>query len=81
MRALEAGRYLVRSTNDGITAAIGPHGELVASLPQFQEGVLRADVQPRTGLTPYARVGNHPVVLAALGLLAMAAWRRRSNET
>jgi MYXO-CTERM domain-containing protein len=31
------------------------------------------------GLTPYARVGNYPVVLGALSLLAIAAWRRRGG--
>jgi apolipoprotein N-acyltransferase len=79
MRALEAGRFLIRAANDGITAVIGPHGELAAKLPQFQEAVLRADVQPMTGLTPYARFGNYPVVAATLGLLALAFWRRRAG--
>ena len=79
MRALEAGRYLVRAANDGITAVIGPQGEIVARLPQFQEAVLRADVQPMTGLTPYARLGNYPVVLGAGLLLALAVWRRRQG--
>jgi len=77
MRALEAGRFLIRSTNDGITAVIGPHGGIVARLPQFKEAVLHADVQPLTGLTPYARAGNYPVVLGALGALIFAGWRRR----
>ena len=77
MRALEAGRFLIRSTNDGITAVIGPHGGIVARLPQFQQAVLHADVQPLTGLTPYARAGNYPVVLGALGALIFAGWRRR----
>jgi apolipoprotein N-acyltransferase len=77
MRALEAGRYLVDAANDGITAAIDPHGAIVARLPQFQEGVLHAQVQPMTGLTPYARIGNYPVVSGAGLLLAFAVWRRR----
>ena len=79
MRALEAGRFLIRAANDGITAVIGPRGELLARLPQFQEAVLRAEVQPMTGLTPYARFGNYPVVAAALGLLALTSWRRRAG--
>jgi apolipoprotein N-acyltransferase len=79
MRALEAGRYLVRAANDGITAVIDATGTVVGRLPQFQEGVLRADVQPMTGLTPYARVGNYPVVLGALAVLGLAAWRRRGG--
>jgi apolipoprotein N-acyltransferase len=79
MRALEAGRFMVRAANDGITAAIDPHGRIVARLPQFQQGVLRANVQPMTGLTPYARLGNFPVVIGALGLLAAAVWRRRNT--
>jgi apolipoprotein N-acyltransferase len=78
-RALEAGRYLVRAANDGITAVIGPHGELVATVPQFQEEVLHAVVQPMRGLTPYARVGNAPVVIGACGLLALALRRRRRD--
>jgi apolipoprotein N-acyltransferase len=77
MRALEAGRFLLRAANDGITAAINPDGKIIARLPQFQEGVLRATVQPMTGLTPYARLGNYPVVVVAFGVLLIAAWRRR----
>jgi apolipoprotein N-acyltransferase len=77
MRALEAGRYLIRATNDGITAAVGPHGEILERLPQFAEGVLRVEVQPMTGLTPYARAGNYPVVLGAAALLGLGFWRRR----
>ncbi|HEY0748636.1 MAG TPA: apolipoprotein N-acyltransferase [Steroidobacteraceae bacterium] len=79
MRALEAGRYLIRAANDGVTAAIDSRGKIIARVPQFQEGVLRADVQPLSGLTPYARAGNYPVVIGALGLLGLAVWRRRSG--
>jgi apolipoprotein N-acyltransferase len=81
MRALEAGRYLIRAANDGVTAAIDAHGKIIARVPQFQEGVLRAEVQPLSGLTPYARFGNYPVIIGALGLLGLAVWRRRQGTS
>jgi apolipoprotein N-acyltransferase len=80
MRALEAERYLVQASNDGVTAAVDARGEIIASLPQFVEGVLHAELQPRAGLTPYARFGNYPVILAAAALLVLAMWRRRSAK-
>lgn len=77
MRALEAGRFMIVAANDGITAVIDGRGGVASQLPQFQQAVLRADVQPMTGLTPYARLGNYPVVLGAWAALALGAWRRR----
>lgn len=78
MRALEAGRYLLRAANDGITAVIEPKGAVMASLPQFKPGVLEAVVQPRSGLTPYARTGNLPIVVfcAAILLLGLGRWHQ-----
>ncbi|MEN8166116.1 MAG: apolipoprotein N-acyltransferase [Pseudomonadota bacterium] len=67
MRALEAGRYLLRSTNTGISAIIGPKGELIATSPLLEEDVLKGEVQPLSGSTPYGRFGN----LAILALLSV----------
>ena len=78
MRALEAGRYPIRAANDGITGVIGPHGEVVARAPEFQAYVLQSSVTPRTGLTPYARVGNWLIVTLATVALAYGLWMRKS---
>lgn len=77
MRALEAGRYLLRAGNDGVSAIIGPHGELLAAAPGYQSAVLRGTVVPRSGLPPYAGVGNWAVILLAAALAAVAARNRR----
>jgi apolipoprotein N-acyltransferase len=80
-RALEAGRWLMRATSNGITAVIGPDGTVTDRIPQFQPGILRAKVQPRTGLTPYARSGNWPILsFSFLLLIAFAAARLRARR-
>jgi apolipoprotein N-acyltransferase len=77
LRALESGRYLVRAANDGVSAVVGPKGEVVAEAAEYRPTVLQGTVQPLRGLTPYARTGNGPIVaLGLLGLL-MAAWQGR----
>jgi apolipoprotein N-acyltransferase len=74
MRALEAGRYLIRAANNGVTGVIGPHGEVVARAPEFEPYILKSSVTPRSGLTPYARVGNWLVVMLATVALAYGLW-------
>ncbi len=74
MRALETGRPLLRATNTGITSAIDYNGIELARLPWFREATLEIEVTGRTGLTPFVRVGNAPVVLIALVLFAAVAF-------
>jgi apolipoprotein N-acyltransferase len=78
VRAAEAGRYMLRSTNTGVSAVIDPFGRVVSRLPQFETAALRGSVQGFTGRTPYAVWGNYLVVTAALMALigaGLAAWR------
>ena len=76
MRAMEAGRYLVRAANDGISGVIGPHGEVIARAPEFTPYVLKSAVTPRRGLSPYAHVGNWPIVSLCAAALACGLWVR-----
>jgi len=77
MRALETGRTLLRATNTGMTAIIDPRGRVLARLPQFTEGILEGEVRGYTGASPYVKVGNTPIVLTCIALLAALAFIRR----
>ncbi len=79
LRALETARPMLRAANTGPSAAIDHRGQMIARSPQFRTTLLRTEIQPMRGTTPYVRDGNLPVVLFA-GFLLTAGWissRRR----
>jgi apolipoprotein N-acyltransferase len=72
MRALEAGRYLARATNTGITAIVDDRGKIIARGAPFQAEVVKGKVQPLSGTTPYVLWGDKVTVLLLAGLLVLA---------
>lgn len=78
LRALESGRYLLRATNTGLTAIIDEKGRIVATGPADEPVAVRGTARTFTGTTPYAAMGNMPVIIAAaLVVAALAATRKR----
>jgi len=75
MRALENGRWVVRATNNGLTAFIRPDGTLAAVAPVDQQASLLQRVDVMTGQTPWQRLGIWPLAIL-LGLLGLYAARR-----
>ncbi len=76
MRALELGRPLLRSTNNGVTAVVNAQGDVEQAIPQFTRGVLEANVTPTSGKTPYAQAGIWPVWMLTLIAIVLAILRR-----
>jgi len=74
-RALQSGRYLLASTNNGVTAIINDRGNLMAKLPRFTRGALHGNVELMSGRTPWAMWGNTPIILIFLIVLVIVRTR------
>lgn len=81
MRAVEAGRVMLRSTNTGISSMIGPKGNVLALAPQFERYVLTDDVDIYKGTTPYVIWKNYLVVSVSILILFAYWFRLRSRST
>lgn len=79
MRAREFARPLVRVTNTGISSAMDHKGNILGRIEHNKLGILDVEVQPRTGMTPYARTGNWPVFMLAMALCTWVFLRRRAR--
>jgi apolipoprotein N-acyltransferase len=82
MRAIEFGRPVIRSTNNGVTAVVGSKGEVLAMIPQFEEAVLRTELPLVTGETPYSHGPRIILFLMILVpfLLAKTLEKRKVNN-
>lgn len=73
MRALETGRYLLRSTNTGVSAIVNTRGKIIATAPPYSTQVITHQVQPFTGRTPFVIWGDWGIILLA-SLLALLTY-------
>ena len=79
MRAIEEGRYLVRSANTGISGIVDPYGRVVEKTSIFQQAVLVGEARFLRTSTFYARHGDilaYAATLAAVALV-IASWPMR----
>ena len=78
MRAMETGRFIIRSTNNGISAIIEPSGDVQQASPQFIATQLSGKVTPMLGDTPFMQLGHYPL-LALLLITALLIRQRNKN--
>ena len=72
MRALENGRYILRGTNNGVSAIIDHQGRIVKRSEQFVATTLVGEVNVMLGNTPFGSFGTTPMIAgSAITLLLM----------
>lgn len=73
MRALETGRFLVYSTNNGPSAIIDNHGKIISRSDSFKAQTFTGIIHAVKDWTPFMVYGSGPlVVIATLLLLSLA---------
>jgi apolipoprotein N-acyltransferase len=71
-RAIESGRFLLRGTNNGITAVIDPYGRVRKEIPRNQRGILTGHfryLSKKTFYTEYGDVFAWSCVAVAAGMV------------
>ena len=77
MRAIENRRWLLRSTNNGVTAVIDPYGRVRQSIPRHQADALPAGYGFRNDLTFYTAHGDVFALACAILGLGLVGWSAR----
>ncbi len=79
-RAIEHRRFLVRSTNTGISAIVDPVGRILQPTPVYARANIVGDVAVMSGTTIYTRLGNWPAPLFVLIIAILVVIQRRRRQ-
>lgn len=78
LRAIETGRYVVRSANTGISSVIDPLGRIKCELGADEKGYVISEIELRESRTVYSYIGNLFVYICigyVVSLIIMGRWR------
>ena len=79
MRAIENRRWILRDTNNGVTAVIDPYGRVRQSIPRHQADALPAQFGFRDDITFYTAHGDvFALALCHTWLWGLSVWAARS---
>lgn len=79
MRAVENRRWLLRDTNNGVTAAIDPYGRVRQSIPRHQVDALPAEYGFRDEVTFYTAHGDVFAWACAILGIGIVGWAIRAS--
>ena len=77
MRAAETRRYMIRATNNGVSAIINERGQITGQTEQFVRTSLQAPIHSAAGETIFMRLGSWPVGLISVAFLLIGFIQRK----
>ena len=73
--AISAARFHIVANNGGLSAIIDDQGNIQASLPAFEAGLLTSKLYAASGSTPWVRWGDFPCLGLCFSIVAIALLR------
>jgi apolipoprotein N-acyltransferase len=80
MRAIENRRWILRDTNNGVTAVIDPYGQVRQSIPRHTGSSLAAGYGFRNGRTFYSVAGDLFAWVCAILSVGLLVWLYRAGH-
>ncbi len=80
LRAIESGRYIVRSANTGVSSVITNKGKIVSLLGPLKKGFVTANVNTYSYRTVYSCIGNSVVYLSILYIIFLFGYKIIENK-
>lgn len=74
MRALETGRYLIRSTNNGLSGIVDAKGRILVQGGRYTRESISGTVHAAKGKTPFLIWRSYPTILICFLLLGWMGW-------
>ncbi|MFN5361496.1 MAG: apolipoprotein N-acyltransferase, partial [Bacteroidota bacterium] len=74
LRAIETGKWIVRSANTGISAIIDKEGNILTSLPWATSGAIKYAVPVNDRITPYVKYGDWIYYLMSFMAVLALSW-------
>jgi apolipoprotein N-acyltransferase len=80
VRAKENAKYMLRATNDGISAIINHKGKVIKTATQNTDIFIKGSIPMFSGSTPFARFGNLNLLLVCLLMITgLFGFKNRKN--
>lgn len=78
-RAVENGRWVVRSANSGISSFINPKGKIVSSIPPLTKGTITEKVSFLNETTLYTNVGDVIILIILFSLVILFFYEKKKG--
>ena len=77
--SFQSSRYQIVANNDGLSSIINANGKIIAKLPAFVAGILKAKIIPLSNTTIWIKFGDKPILLLMMFIIVWNLYKYKSK--